>query len=91
MWAMAMDGVDISRRGFVGSVGLAMAAGAAVPGWAWAGAGDDHDEAPAEDSASYFEWSEVRPGIWVAIGGGGNVLACAPEGGGRRRGLVVDT
>ena len=90
---MAMDHVDISRRGFVGSIGLAMAAGAAVPGWAGAGmwTGDDHGEPPAEGGAAYFEWSEVRPGIWVAIGGGGNVLACAPEGGGRKRGLVVDT
>lgn len=89
---MAVDGVEISRRGFVGSVGLAMAAGVAVPGWAWASAAcDDHDGATGEQAKTYFEWSEVRPGVWVAIGGGGNVLACAPEGGGRRRGLVVDT
>jgi glyoxylase-like metal-dependent hydrolase (beta-lactamase superfamily II) len=79
-----------TRREFLG-VSLLAAAGAVAtagaPGVALAGG-----RGLWQPSQEGLEWREVRGGVWVAIGGGGNsMLALSSARGGAGEALLVDT
>ena len=79
-----------TRREFLG-LSLLAAAGAVAPGVA-VGAGAPHRSPGVlrggwQPSRQGLQWTEVRSGVWAAIGGGGNSML-AIEGG---QALLVDT